>query len=260
MGDIVANFNEPYLKIIYPERIDGSKKFGSNYIRKKVKNDTVNRLRVDSNIIDKYEKFLISHYVAAIQRQIPPKRGTRVSLGYSVISDTDFKSQNRLTRQKEGYATGNLVDTVKATSKVTIHLDKTKGRYEINYYLTPNFNFYGEYIASGRKAGWIPVDVLVKWIDTKINAGVMTLRQPRGRNGKKDIPEEKLKVSVAYMIAKAARNSAKPPVVSQWYNMNRNQSLKDDFNKSIKSSASYYRGLIRENVINKMNIKYGNTK
>jgi hypothetical protein len=233
---------QPFIRVKYPERLDGAKGYGTNYIRRKIFNDAAKRMKPDASVVNKYKQFLVDNFVQALKEQLPASQ--RKSLGYVA------GRQQRKTIQDAGVATGRLRRTIEATCRVIIGIDASKGRYDIDFYLTPNFEFWGGYIANGRRAGYIPIDVLITWIERKMSNGVLTMDDKKNWTVK----------GFAIAISRAANKRAKPPVVKDWYLMSKNSNLERRFKKYIRAGGTYYRTLIKNNIIKKMNIQYGNIK
>lgn len=227
--------------------VEGRSSFVSNYIWGKIMKSVEKDVLPDKEFIDRYANFLEDAYYTVLSESIPAKRGKRVSLGYARVAKQIIKKQRRATYGGLGDASGDMKRSIEVRAKVDITRRENKKTYTISYTLTPSFLKYADYIASGRRAGKIPIFKLLEWIEHKEDKGYMFV-EPKGGES-----QEKAKLNFAFAISKTAEMGAKPPVIKDWYNINDNERLKKDFEKIVKNQGRKYRQAMRRNIIKKIN-------
>jgi len=229
--------------------IKGKTSFVSNYLWGKVMRNTDKAVKPDKSIVDRYANFLENSYAEMLKLELPARKGRRVSRGYGKARESKSgnfsRPQIRPTLQGLGHASGALRENITAEAKVNVVRKKT-GTYHIKYELTPNIFEYGDYIAEGRKSGWIPIKELMKWIAHKRAKGYFTVQKKEGQSqGKADL-------SFAFAIANIAKKNPKPAVIDNWYNINKNEDLYIRYLSRVRIKGRKYRVEMRESIIRKL--------
>lgn len=216
--------------------------FHHNQIRGRIFGDSARKLRPDASVLAEYENFLAKNYVIALQKQLNKRGGTQ-------------RNKVRVRYSNLGYAKGSLQKEIKAKSKLDVRHSTRKGRVLIKYELTPEYNEYGNYIAGGRRAAYIKIQPLIKWINQKIALG--SFRILRAKKGSGLDNREKIIKSIAFAISYKAGQQSKPPVLKDWSSWSENKNLRQMFKSLTASKGAYLRRKIRNNIVNKLKVKYG---
>lgn len=263
----------PNIRLEYPKSLTGTKgstQFGANFIRGKILASIHRVAKPDASVVNKYRQFLQRTYVQILKQQIPADKKRR-SFGstfsdYTTSTGSIIKggtrNQSRKTDSSIGYASGQLKNSIKALVTIASNINtyKTdavsgKGRYDIEFYIKPKYDFHGEYIAKGRRAGWIPIEKIITWLNTRKSLKIYIPNEKESTL--KNVNREKLIKNIAYAIAKTAKKNAKPPVIKDWYDMNKDEVMYNKFMDAVKTKGSYYRTLIRKNIIDKISTLNG---
>jgi len=230
--------------------------FTSRKYRGKIFEDTAMDMIPDRKWLMAYENMVGKAYAKALQEQLRIRARVRDSKG------------NSHRYSSIGYATGNLQRSITAEAKTILtHLPK-QGRVYIEHEIKPEYLLYGDYIAGGRMASYIPIAPLVKWIEAKMSLGsfrglsgdqVENKRKQLGLIKGKKWKENRVK-SIAFAISKAAAKKPKPPVIRDWSSWTNNTKLQQRFREYIREDSPRYLRNIRRSIARNISKQYGKTK
>lgn len=237
--------------------------FNDNYFRKRIWDRDTVVARPDEKYIKEYKAFLAKAYKESLQKQLNVS-GPMIYGGYKSLTyperlarkeaGKNFQTRSIQVRSKLkglGFATGKLLQGIKTKASVYIDYMPDKGRTELVYTIFSDYEKYGDYIASGRRAGNISPFILVRWIIQKMSNGVMSVDKGNKKNKYKAV------VSFAFAIANRAKKANKPPVIPDWSNMNVNKKLYEEFNKRNRTEGARIRRNMKNNVLSKMKRRNG---
>lgn len=227
---------------------DTGSSFTSNKLRGGIFKSNFNNLYPDKVYVDNYKSFLNKSYIESVKLELGGR--ARKGLGsrfYGV-----------------GVASGNLRKNMNALTLASVKQYSNKGEMEIRYSVEPKFGRspWGESLAYDRPALNVSVKNIMGWMSAKIAKGTFVLRSSNSRKSKssaKDSLKNKDKgfkqklMGVAIAISKSMEKSPKPPVLKDWYVIDRNKRLEMRFNLLTKKKGSYYRTQIRKSIIRNIN-------
>jgi hypothetical protein len=194
----------------------------------------------EKSAVDEYKNFLAQSYVKVLRLQLDVRRRTSAGTFLHV-----------------GKATGQLYKSIKADVEVFIYKEIEKGKVHVDYKMTPDYlKPYGDYLANDRAASFIPYNVIMKWMKTKIAQGSFRLLKKLGEKAKSGSKERRMH-SIAYAILKKAKSTPREAVLKNWNNYNYNVRLRTMFEKETRKRGIAHRAKIRRSIINNINANYG---
>lgn len=239
-----------------PVRKIKSKGFSSKHIRGRIFKDASKRLKPDPIVVREYTDYLATQYQIALKKQLRVRR-----------------RQNGTRYSSMGYATGTLRSSIMVKTKIEYYHDVKKGRVDIDVLLIPKYADYGDYIASGRKRGPIPVQLIIDWLEQKQRLGVLRIYTKTRRDISNENPDagleelaklrtkrENILLSIAIAIVNKADSAPKPPVLRGWSSWDDNPSLREEFWRRTKEDGAKYRRRIRRSIVKNLSTDYGRTK
>lgn len=229
---------------------DSLKAVRSNKIRSRLFKKHSKALEPDIKYVTKYREFLNEQYIIQLKRELNASERQYVS------------RSNRPTYSGIGFASGNLRKNIKAITRVSIGRGKP-GSITIDYAVSPEFTHavYGYSLAEKRTAKEVTVVPIMKWIYQKIDNGTFRIgkkdrdsfepKSKNERNRKKETKKNTAKQvqGIAYAIATSLSKKSRPPVLKDWYKMDKNKRLNIRFKKAISKKGSYLRTQIKRSVI-----------
>ena len=232
--------------------------FKSNKLRGAIFDTVAKAMQPDRKYIHQYEELLRSSYVARAKKELLTESKKSVR-GYRTRID-------RPTYTGAGWARGNsrggLYHHFNADVIVKINKQK-KGVMEIKYEVRPNFKDtpWGEGLSKDRSPKVVPLSSIMGWIAQKIKNKTFVIGKKKikgirkeGRSKKGvDKSIDKLLYGIAIAIQKTMAKVSKPPVLKDWYQLDKNKRLEIGFRKDVDKKGSYYRTQIRRSIIRNIN-------
>lgn len=227
--------------------------FKSNKLRGSIFDTVAGVMQPDRKYISQYEELIRSSYEKRAKLEL-----NRSKRGY--VTRTD-----RPTYQGVGWALGDKPGGLyrEFKSEVFVKLTKPKkGVIEIKFEVVPDFKRtpWGENLAKDRPAKIVTRNSILGWIWQKQKNGHFKLgaKKISGIRQNNTSSEIKGKIStlingVAIAIQKSMAKNSKPPVMKDWYRLDRNKRLEMGFRQDVDKKGAYYRTQIRKNIIKKIN-------
>jgi hypothetical protein len=227
--------------------------FKSNKLRSALFDRVALVMQPDRKYISQYENLIRTSYEKRAKLEL-----NRSKRGY--VTRTD-----RPTYQGVGWALGDKPGGLyrEFKSEVFVRVIKPKkGTLEIKFEVVPDFKRtpWGENLAEDRPAKTVTRNSILGWIWQKQKNGTFKLgaKKVSGIRQNSTSSEIKGKIStlingVAIAIQKSMAKNSKPPVMKDWYRLDRNKRLEMGFKQDVKKRGAYYRTQIRKNIIKKIN-------
>jgi len=236
----------------------GDSSFKSNKLRGAIFDTVSKAMQPDKKYIEQYKELLRSAYVARAKKEleIESKKSVRT---YRTRTD-------RPTYTGKGWARGNSRGGLYKhfNSDVVVKIKKEKkGVMEIKYEVRPDFRDtpWGAKLAEDRSPEVVGIKSIMGWIGQKMKNKTFVIGKSkvksikRGskspKNKKKDIG--KLILGIAIAIQRSMDKVTKPPVLKDWYKLDKNKRLSIGFKQDVAKKGSYYRTQIRRSIIRNIN-------
>jgi hypothetical protein len=229
--------------------------FKSNKLRGVIFDRVAGVMQPDRKHIDRYKELLKSSYIASAKAELNTSRRKTIT------------RTNRPTYQGVGWAEGNRKGGLYREFGADVYLNILKGKkgtIEINYEIVPDFSKapWGKDLAEDRHPKKVSLKSIYKWVNRKISNGhfritkneIGKIKNAKGATSS-SISKKKssLITGVSIAIMKSIEKNPKPPVIKDWYLIDKNKRLNLSFRKAVDKKGSYYRTQIRKNIIKKIN-------
>tara|TARA_R110000772_G_scaffold7729_1_gene26042 strand:- start:10577 stop:11431 length:855 start_codon:yes stop_codon:yes gene_type:complete len=232
--------------------------FNSNKLRGSIFDTVAKGMQPDKKYIEQYKELLRSAYVARAKKElkIEAKKSVRA---YRTRTDRPTYTGAGWAR---GDSKGGLYRHFNAEVIVKIKKQK-KGTMEIKYEVRPDFKDtpWGVGLAKDRSPQVVEIKSIMGWIGQKMKNKTFVIgkKQVKGikrGGGKPEDKEEKigkLILGIAIAIQKTMAKVSKPPVLKDWYMLDKNKRLSIGFRKDVDKKGAYYRTQIRRSIIRNIN-------
>lgn len=240
------------------ETSSANSSFRSNKLRGVIFDTVANAMQPEKKYIAQYEELIRSSYVKRAKHELEME-AKKSSRGY--VTRT-----NRPTYTGRGWARGaskgGLYHHFNADVNVKITKLK-KGTMEIKFEVRPNFDLtpWGVGLAEERSPESVQLRSISGWIKQKIKNGTFRITKQKIKGIRKAGREkdkinksiDKLTLGVAIAIQKTIAKSSKPPVLKDWYKLDKNKRLELGFRQDVDKKGAYYRSQIRKSIIRNIN-------
>jgi hypothetical protein len=234
---------------------DETSSFKSNKLRSAIFDTVAGVMQPDRKHLDRYKDLLRDSYIASAKAEL------------NISKRKTITRTNRPTYQGVGWAEGNRKGGLykEFGADVYIKIIKSKkGTIEISYDIVPDFSKapWGKDLAEDRSPKKVSLKAIYKWVNRKISNGHFKMTKSKfGKISKgseatsSSIKKKKssLIVGISIAIRKSIERDTKPPVIKDWYLIDKNKRLNLSFRRAVDKKGSYYRTQIRKNIIKKIN-------
>jgi len=229
--------------------------FKSNKLRSAIFDTVSGAMQPDRKYITRYEQLIKTSYEARAREELNISKR-------KYVTRTD-----RPTYQGTGWAVGNRPGGLyrEFKSEVFVKITKPKnGVMEITFEVVPDFKKtpWGEDLAKNRSPKRVSFKSIRKWMAVKIANGHFVIAKKQikkiksNKKSSADLIGKKTKSllnGIAISIQKTMAKKSKPPVLKDWYRLDKNKRLELNFRKDVDKKGAYYRAQIRKNIIKKIN-------
>ena len=227
--------------------------FKSNKLRSSLFDTVANVMQPDRKYLDRYKELIRSSYIARAKEELNiSKRG--------YVTRTD-----RPTYQGVGWALGNKPGGLYKEFSAEVYIDIVKvkkGTLEIKFETVADFEKtpWGKGLAEDRSPETVSRNHILGWIWQKqknghFKIGAKKISSIRQNNNSSEIKGKVASVinGIAIAIQKKMANDSRPPVLKDWYRLDRNKRLELNFRKDVDKKGAYYRTQIRKSIIRNIN-------
>jgi len=227
--------------------------YKSNKLRGSIFDTVAGVMQPDRKLITRYEQLIKSSYEVRAKLELTKSKRAYVT------------RSNRPTYQGVGWALGDKPGGLYREFKAEVFVKVTKpknGVVEIVFEVVPDFKKtpWGEGLALDRSPKQVSRNSILGWIWQKQKNGHfrMGAKKMSGIRQNSGASEIKGKIStlingIAIAIQKTMAKKSKPPVLKDWYRLDKNKRLELAFRSDVDKKGAYYRAQIRKNIIKKIN-------
>lgn len=237
------------------ETSSANSSFRSNKLRGAIFDTVADVMQPERKYIDQYRDLLRDGYLASARAELNTARRRTIT------------RTNRPTYKGVGWAEGNRKGGLyrEFDADVFVKIVKSKkGTLEINYEVEPDFSKaeWGKGLAEESSPKRVPFKSIYKWVRRKISNGHFKIAEKELKKIKnadgataKSISKKKesMITGVSIAIMKSIRKTSKPPVIKDWYRIDKNKRLNMSFRKYVDKKGAYYRSQIRKSIIRNIN-------
>jgi|SaaInlV_120m_DNA_3_1039746.scaffolds.fasta_scaffold03980_2 hypothetical protein len=227
--------------------------FKSNKLRSSIFDTVAGAMQPDRRQVARYEELIRISYINNAKKEL-----NRSKRGY--VTRT-----NRPTYQGVGWALGNKPGGLykEFGADVFVNITKPKkGTMDITYEVQPDFKRvpWGEGLAEDRSPSIVSRNHILGWIWQKQKNGHFKIGSKKMSNIRQNSSSSDIKGKIASVIngiaiaiQKKMANDSRPPVMKDWYRLDRNKRLELNFRKDVDRKGAYYRTQIRKSIIKNIN-------
>ena len=227
--------------------------FKSNKLRSSLFDTVSGAMQPEQKYVDRYRDLIKSSYIANARKELDiSKRG--------YVTRTD-----RPTYQGVGWALGNKPGGLYKEFDADVFIDIVKpksGTLEIKFETVANFDKtpWGEGLAKSRNPEIVSRNNILGWIWQKQKRGYFRIGAKKMSNIRQNNSSSNIKSKIAstingiaIAIQRKMAKSPRPPVLKDWYRLDKNKRLELNFRKDVDKKGAYYRTQIRRSIIRKIN-------